>query len=551
MAQRTLRSLTLRLHPRARWGSSPCSSSRNPVWLKLDSLTLHVEPDGHLPPNSLPDFVLEICQYATDRISTFHRLSTVKELAIHVSSSASLPSASLALRLINSDYFLDRFRSLHLDLVGQVPLRFQLCIHLPPRTQPRGVIVQGTVLASDNFVFEESYQQQVQYYSEGNIWRTATKSESDSVVALAISPDGKWIASGSRQHAIVWNAMTGGGSDQQYLEMVHEWIAPVDDDPLTRPFAFAPDSLVLACCTRDPEAFIQVRDVITGELLAVLRAPGEAVNGFDACRASCVWSRNSEALTSVVFIPSQHKFVVQVWNAENYRMISTTTEITSFHSPSFLYSPNRHWLASCQTARGHYVQTSPPVSFMRNVGAGTMLGAPLMSVPMDCHILSATFDQSSTRFAAVSSDHVLHVWSLSTGTKLLQVPMNEYPNDSERLVLMFSPDGAQLLSCSGGRGASFVLTTRDASTGRTVLPRRPGYHFLRTRTAPRFVFSDDRRHLLSASEDGVLQLWLAADASFVRDIARGGAAPTTFAWSEDGKILAWGTESGGVVVKPL
>ncbi len=140
---------------------------RNPVWLKLDSLIFHVEPDGDVPLDSLPDFILEIFQYATNRISTFHDSSTVKELTIHINSSVSLPSASLALRLIRSNHFLDRFRSLHLDLVGQVPSKVQLCIHLPPRTHARGVVVRGTVLASDNFVFEESYQQQVQYYSEG------------------------------------------------------------------------------------------------------------------------------------------------------------------------------------------------------------------------------------------------------------------------------------------------------------------------------------------------------------------------------------------------
>ena len=334
------------------------------------------------------------------------------------------------------------------------------------------------------------------------------------------------------------------------MDMVYEWIAPVDDDPFTQPFAFSPDSRVLACCTRDPEAFVQVRDVYTGNCLAMLRAPADAMDTLDTCRAACVWAPNGEALISVVFIPSQHRFLVQVWNADNYRLISTITQATSFHSPSFLYSPNRRWLASFQTARGR-PQTSPQASPAQEAGACTVLGAPLMSVPTDCHILSATFDQTSTRFAAVSSDHVLHVWSLRTGAKLLQVPMNEYPNDPERLVLAFSPDGTQLLSCSGGRGAAFVLTIRDAASGRTLLPRRSAYHFLRARTAPRFVFSGDRTHLLSASKDGFVQMWRAGDASFVRDIARDGDAPTVFAWSEDGQTLAWGTASGGVVSKPL
>ena len=324
----------------------------------------------------------------------------------------------------------------------------------------------------------------------------------------------------------------------------------MDDDPFTQPFAFSPDSRVLACCTRDPEAFVQVRDVYTGNCLARLRAPTAAMDTLDTCRATCVWAPNGEALISVVFIPSQHRFLVQVWNADNYRLISTITQVTSFHSPSFLYSPNRRWLASFQAARGR-PQASPQASPAQEAGACTVLGTPLMSVPTDCHILSATFDQTSTRFAAISSDHVLHVWSLRTGAKLLQVPMNEYPNDPERLVLAFSPDGTQLLSCSGGRGAGFVLTIRDAASGRTLLPRRSAYHFLRARTAPRFMFSDDRTHLLSASEDGVVQIWRAGDASFARDIARDGDAPTVFAWSEDGQTLAWGTASGGVVAKPL
>ncbi|PIL22868.1 hypothetical protein GSI_15564 [Ganoderma sinense ZZ0214-1] len=386
--------------------------------------------------------------------------------------------------------------------------------------------------------------------SPGNTWRNAMEGELDSVIALAISPNGKWIASGSRQHAILRNAAMTAEGGQQSPDMVFEWIAPMDNDPYTRPFTFSPDSRVLACCTRDPEGFIQVRDVLTGNRLAVLRVPAGARDGLDACRASCVWSSNGETLTSVVFIPSQHQFLVQVWNAENYRLISTITWTTSFHSPSFLYSPNGRWLASFQTA-GNRLQQSPPVTSMEVAGACTVLGAPLTGIPTACHILTATFDQASTRFAAVSSNHILHVWSLSTGAKLLQVPMNEYPNDSERLALAFSPDGTQLLSCSGGRGAAFVLTLRDAASGRTLLPRRPAYHFLRGRTAPRFVFSDDRTHLLSASADGFVQLWRAGDAAFVRDVVRDGDAPTAFAWSADGRVLAWGTEGGGVVVKPL
>ena len=554
--------------------SSPCLSplsgsiSHNPVRLELNTLTFYVDSDGDLLLESLPDFMLEIFEYATNRISTLHRASTVKELAIHVTSTVSVPSASLALHLIKNNHFLDRFRSLHLD--RRVPSKVQLHVQLPPRAEPRGVVIQGTVLASDNFVFEESYQQQVQYYSEGkwacalqrgtcgtdpaignagNVLRSATENESDSVVALAVSPDKKSIVSGSRQQAILWHVMAGA-EGHEFLEMVHEWIAPLDDDPFTRPFVFSSDSQVLACCTRDPGAFVQVRDVVTGKLLAAFRAPAQAVGGLDICRASCVWSPDSKTLTSVVSIPSQHQLLVQVWNAKNYRMVSATTETTSLHSPSFLCSPNGRWMACFQTARSHS-STSPPVSPTWEVGACTVLGAPLTNVPMDCHILSAVFDQTSTRFAAVSSDHILHVWSLSAGTKLLQVRMREYPNDSERLVLAFSPDGTKLLSCSGGRGAAFVLTVRDAASGRTLLPRRPAYHFLRTRTAPRFAFSNDGGHLLSASEDGSVQLWRAADASFVRDLARSGDAPTTFAWSEDGTVLAWGTKGGGVVVKPL
>ena len=143
------------------------STGRKPAQLKLDTLAFYMEPDGEAAPDSLSNFMLEMCQYATNWILTFHRASTVKELAVHVTSTASLPSASLALRLIKNNDFLDRFRSMHLDVIGQGPSRFILHIHLPPCSQTRGVVVQGMVLASDNFVFEESYQQQVQYYSEG------------------------------------------------------------------------------------------------------------------------------------------------------------------------------------------------------------------------------------------------------------------------------------------------------------------------------------------------------------------------------------------------
>ena len=100
-------------------------------------------------------------------------------------------------------------------------------------------------------------------------------------------------------------------------------------------------------------------------------------------------------------------------------------------------------------------------------------------------------------------------------------------------------------------GAAFILTARDSASGHTLLPRRYGYHCLRIRARPRFVFSDDGRHMVSASDDGFVQMWRTSDASFLKDLARGGDEPTRFAWSEDGKLVAWGTKGGGIVVSEL
>jgi WD40 repeat protein len=129
----------------------------------------------------------------------------------------------------------------------------------------------------------------------------------------------------------------------------------------------------------------------------------------------------------------------------------------------------------------------------------------------------------------------VQLWDASTGRHLRSLAVvQEEPGVLPTLhSLSFSPDGRQLLTCSG---TSLWLLCWDVATGQPV--RLGGRHDGGVNWA---AYSTDGRTVAAASMDGTLFLWETATGQ-PRLILKGLGYTTTLAFSPDGRLLALGND---------
>ena len=284
------------------------------------------------------------------------------------------------------------------------------------------------------------------------------------VVALAVSPDSRLLATASSDRSvIIWDMST--------QDILHEFIT---HNSRVCALAFSPDSLRLAFTNQNTS--VTICDVVTGNFVASLVTHTGTVN-------TCAWSPDGGRL-----VTGGDDSMAYVWDAVTYQQLYSLAghfESTGITHASF--SPDGAWLILDGSQQ--------PCQVWKFGSQSSSIHSQLGFHPILTAI--AVFDPTG-RVVVTAEGHGAAVWDVETGEQRSALLGHTDIVTS----LSFSPEGTRLLS------ASYDATVRiwDPLTGvcHRTLQGHSGAVF-------KACFSPSGTHIASASEDKTVRLWRVSD----------------------------------------
>ena len=400
------------------------------------------------------------------------------------------------------------------------------------------------------------------------------------MIALTVSPNGKWISSGGRDGRIIlWDA-------KDPMVIAAEWMGCVDS---SQSFSFSPDSRRIAFPTfnlvvsgSDFETFCIGRvDALNDPPAALPKAPerpdGASLTGHLSRR--CAWSPDGGKLTSVAFrrgdsIPA----FAYVWDTTTYTLLRTITD----HPP--VYANLRPSRPSGQSSIGWNSQSSPNAPLVDCLLHGHHLavvwfppvprGAPgpneVPSQASRCILPSYVWDTNEGTPVVPTSDTQALPWSCT-------VTFNPSPEPDQATVIC--GDNVGVWSLQGTTPALHELKEYASSLFSRDGRLRLRWHSSRFRVwdirAAQCVvayrcahivggcFSPDGEHVAVCIEDGrdpngLLQVGTVSDGVLLgsfryrcRPKSSGVRKDRVVAFSTDGRTVYLGTSLGQLHVYPL
>jgi WD40 repeat protein len=233
------------------------------------------------------------------------------------------------------------------------------------------------------------------------------KGHTSSVNSVAFSPDGKRIVSGSDDKTLkVWDAETG-----QKLHTLKEHSREV------KSVSFSPDGKRIVSGSKDKT--VKVWDADNGQLAATFNGHSSSVN-------SVAWSPDGKRIVS----GSDDRDVVKIWDAETGQEKFTLKKGNSFNGiNSVSFSPDGKQIASA---------ISDETVKVRVAGFDVTLKGHSESV------ISVSFSPDGTRIVSGSNDETLKIWNAETGK--LALTLNGHLGDVNSVA--FSPNGKRIVSGS-------------------------------------------------------------------------------------------------------
>ncbi|KAG8713740.1 hypothetical protein FRC09_018377 [Ceratobasidium sp. 395] len=383
----------------------------------------------------------------------------------------------------------------------------------------------------------------------------------DSVFSVAVSPDGRLVASGSYDHTVcIWDSHTG--------QIVAGPL--VGNTDLVNSVSFSPDSNHVASGSNDKT--IRIWDCKTGKLVA-----GPFAGHTDKVR-SVVFSPDGFHLAS-----GSGDCTVRIWDAKTGQAMEHPCSGHTNSVLSVAYSPNGHFVASgsadCSiriwNARngelylgplnGHSssvcsVRYSPTGSFIvsgsndHTVRVWDSHSGDLIAGPLEGHtdiVRSVAYSPDGAHIVSSSEDHTIRIWDAQTGDTAAG-PLRGHTNHVYAAIYM--PDGHRIVSCS----SDGTIRIWDARTRHTRSSLSEGH----TAGVLSVAFSPDGSRIVSGSEDCTVCIWdsqserrlagpLKGHTGYVYSVAFSPSDDRVASASEDQTVRVWDAQTGLVLAGPL